>query len=40
MVNTTCIDPAEPTVFWTYQEYATSDVPSQYTTCWAAFTLK
>jgi hypothetical protein len=35
--NTTCIDPSAPTVFWTYQEYATSDVPSQYTTCWAAF---
>ena len=35
--NTTCIDPSDPTVFWTYQEYATSGVPSQYTTCWVAF---
>jgi hypothetical protein len=38
--NTTCIDPSDPTVFWTYQEYAASNVPSQYTTCWAAFRLK
>jgi hypothetical protein len=38
--NTTCLDPTDPSVFWTYQEYATSNVPSQYTTCWAAFRLK
>ncbi len=38
--NTTCIDPSDPTIFWTYQEYATSNVPSQYSTCWAAFQLK
>jgi hypothetical protein len=38
--NTTCVDPADPTIFWTYQEYATSNVPSQYTTCWAAFRLR
>ena len=38
--NTTCIDPSDPTIFWTYQEYATSNVPSQYTTCWVAFKLK
>jgi hypothetical protein len=38
--NTTCLDPADPTIFWTYQQYATSNVPSQYTTCWAAFKLK
>jgi len=38
--NTTCIDPSDPTTFWTYQEYATSHVPSQYTTCWAAFKFK
>ena len=35
--NTTCIDSVDPTTFWTYQQYATSDVPSQYTTCWTAF---
>ena len=22
--NTTCLDPSDPTIFWTYQEYATS----------------
>jgi hypothetical protein len=38
--NSTCIDPSDPTLFWTYQEYATSKVPSQYTTAWAAFKLK
>ena len=38
--NTTCLDPTDPTIFWTYQEYAISNVPSQYTTCWAAFKLK
>jgi hypothetical protein len=38
--NTTCVDAADPTIFWTYQEYATSNIPSQYTTCWAAFKLK
>jgi hypothetical protein len=38
--NTTCIDPMDPSVFWTYQEYATSRVPSQYTTCWVAFKLQ
>ena len=38
--NTTCVDPSDQSVLWTYQEYATSDVPSQYTTCWAAFKLR
>ena len=38
--NTTCIDPSDPTIFWTYQEYATSNVPSQYTTCWVSFKFK
>jgi hypothetical protein len=38
--NTTCVDSTDQTIFWTYQEYATSDVPSRYTTCWAAFKLK
>jgi hypothetical protein len=37
--NTTCVAPSDPTILWTYQEYATSDVPSRYTTCWAAFKL-
>ena len=34
--NSTCVDPSDPTVLWTYQEYATGAVPSRYTTCWAA----
>jgi hypothetical protein len=38
--NSTCVDPEDPTIFWTYQQYATSNVPSQYTTCWVAFKLK
>jgi hypothetical protein len=38
--NSTCVDPSDPTIFWTYQEYATSHVPSQYTTCWVGFRLK
>ena len=38
--NTTCLDPQDPTMFWTYQEYATSGEPSKYSTCWAAFQLK
>lgn len=38
--NSTCVDPSDPKVLWTYQEYATSDVPSHYTTCWVAFKLK
>jgi hypothetical protein len=36
--NATCVDPTEPTTIWTSQEYATSDVPDRYTTCWVAFT--
>jgi hypothetical protein len=35
--NTTCVDPSDPTVFGTYQEYAASNAPSQYTNAWASF---
>lgn len=35
--NSTCVDPSDPTILWTYQEYATSNVPSQYATCWVSF---
>jgi hypothetical protein len=38
--NSTCLDPSDPRVFWTYQEYATSSRPGQWTTCWAAFRRK
>jgi hypothetical protein len=37
--NTTCVDPSEPARFWTYQEYAVSDVPSKSSTRWVAFKL-
>jgi hypothetical protein len=35
--NSTCVDPSEPTIFWTSQQYATGSAPSQWTTCWVAF---
>jgi hypothetical protein len=38
--NSTCVDPSDPTVLWTYQEYGTSSAPSQWTTCWVAFKRK
>jgi len=38
--NSTCLDPSDPTVLWTYQEYATSSTPGQWTTCWVAFKRK
>jgi hypothetical protein len=38
--NSTCVDPTDPTIFWTYQEYAAGKAPSQYTTRWAAFKLE
>jgi hypothetical protein len=38
--NSTCVDPSDPRILWTYQQYATSAVPGQYTTCWVAFRWK
>jgi hypothetical protein len=38
--NSTCLDASDPTVIWTYQEYATSGVINVYNTCWVAFKLK
>jgi hypothetical protein len=38
--NSTCVDPSDPTVLWTYQQYATSPEPGQWTTCWVAFKRK
>jgi len=35
--NSTCLDPADPTVIWTYQEYAASGVLNVWNTCWTAF---
>ncbi len=36
----TCVDPSDPTILWTTQQYAASSVPGQYTTCWVAFKLR
>jgi hypothetical protein len=38
--NSTCVDPSDPTVMWTSQEYATSSTPGRWTTCWVAFKRK
>jgi hypothetical protein len=38
--NSTCVDPSDPTILWTYQEYATSSTPGQWATCWVAFKRK
>lgn len=38
--NSTCLDPSDPTVIWTYQEYATSGVVNVFNTCWVAFKLR
>jgi hypothetical protein len=38
--NSTCIDPSDPLLIWTYQEYAASGVPEKFSTCWVAFRVK
>jgi len=38
--NSTCLDPEDPTVIWTYQEYAASSTPGQFCTGWTAFRVK
>jgi hypothetical protein len=38
--SATCLDPSDLTIIWTTQEYATSEVVDQFTTCWVAFKLK
>jgi hypothetical protein len=35
--NSTCLDPSDPSLLWTTQEYAGSATPGQYSTCWTAF---
>lgn len=37
--SSTCIDPLDPTLIWTCQEYANSDVERQWCTAWTAFQL-
>jgi hypothetical protein len=38
--SSTCIDPTDPGLIWTCQEYANSDVEDQWCTAWAAFRLR
>jgi hypothetical protein len=35
--NSTCVDPADPLILWTSQQYAIYDIPGQWSTCWTAF---
>jgi len=37
--NSTCLDPTDRSIIWTYQEYATSGVVNVWNTCWVAFQL-
>ena len=37
--SSTCIDPPNPDLLWTYQAYANSAVDRQWCTAWAAFSL-
>ncbi|SIO62798.1 hypothetical protein SAMN05444166_7153 [Singulisphaera sp. GP187] len=38
--STTCVDPSDPTLLWTCQEYANSTVDRQWCTAWVAFRRK
>lgn len=38
--SVTCIDPSNPRLFWTCQEYAGSEVPGQWCTAWVSFQLE
>ena len=35
--SSTCIDPSDPTLIWTCQEYANSTAEREWCTAWAAF---
>jgi hypothetical protein len=35
--STTCLDPLDPSRFWTYQEYANSTNDGEWSTTWASF---
>jgi hypothetical protein len=37
--SSACIDPSDPTLIWTCQEYANSPVEREWCTAWAAFRL-
>jgi hypothetical protein len=38
--STTCVDPSDPTLLWTCQEYANSALADQWCTAWVAFRRK
>lgn len=38
--NATCLDPSDPSIIWTTQEYSASGVPEQFSTYWVAFKVK
>ncbi|MGE5296854.1 MAG: hypothetical protein ACM3VT_18695, partial [Solirubrobacterales bacterium] len=38
--SSTCVDPSNPDLLWTYQAYANSAVDRQWCTAWAAFSLR
>jgi hypothetical protein len=38
--STTCVDPSDPNLLWTCQEYANSTVDRQWCTAWVAFQRK
>ncbi len=38
--NCTCLDPSDPTLIWTHQEYSTSGAANVWNTCWVAFRMK
>jgi hypothetical protein len=38
--STTCVDPSDPTLLWTCQEYANSTLDDQWCTAWVAFRRK
>ncbi len=38
--STTCVDPSNPNLLWTCQEYAGSEVDRQWCTAWVAFQRK
>lgn len=35
--SSTCVDPTDPNILWTCQEYAASEVENQWCTAWVAF---
>ena len=38
--STTCVDPSNPNLLWTCQEYANSPADRQWCTAWVAFQRK